>query len=100
MTSRTREIGVRVALGAQPGDVVRMVLRQGLRLAFMGVAIGLRWLRSRRRLLESLLFGVGAMDPLTFIGSTLLFFVVGAAACYVPARRATAIGAMDALRYD
>jgi putative ABC transport system permease protein len=100
VSSRTREIGIRMALGAERASVVRMVLRQGLTLTMIGAAIGLAVAAAASRLLGSLLFGVGATDPLTFVGSTLLFFVVGAAACYVPARRATAIGAMDALRYD
>ena len=100
VSSRTREIGIRMALGAERASVVRMVLRQGLTLTMIGAAIGLAVAAAASRLLGSLLFGIGATDPLTFIGSTLLFFVVGAAACYVPARRATAIGAMDALRYD
>ena len=100
VSSRTREIGIRMALGAERASVVRMVLRQELTLTMIGAAIGLEVAAAASRLLGSLLFGVGATDPLTFIGSTLLFFVVGAAACYVPARRATAIGAMDALRYD
>ena len=100
VSNRTREIGIRMALGAERASVVRMVLRQGLTLTMIGAAIGLAVAAAASRLLGSLLFGVGATDPLTFIGSTLLFFVVGAAACYVPARRATAIGAMDALRYD
>jgi predicted permease len=100
VSSRTREIGIRMALGAERASVVRMVLRQGLTLTMIGAAIGLAVAAAASRLLGSLLFGVGATDPLTFIGSTLLFVVVGAAACYVPARRATAIGAMDALRYD
>ena len=100
VSSRTREIGIRMALGAERASVVRMVLRQGLTLTMIGAAIGLAVAAAASRLLGSLLFGVGATDPLTFIGSTLLFFIVGAAACYVPARRATAIGAMDALRYD
>jgi len=100
VSSRTHEIGIRMALGAERASVVRMVLRQGLTLTMIGAAIGLAVAAAASRLLGSLLFGVGATDPLTFIGSTLLFFVVGAAACYVPARRATAIGAMDALRYD
>ena len=100
VSSRTREIGIRMALGAERASVVRLVLRQGLTLTMIGAAIGLAVAAAASRLLGSLRFGVGATDPLTFIGSTLLFFVVGAAACYVPARRATAIGAMDALRYD
>ncbi len=100
VTSRTREIGVRVALGAQPGDVLRMVLRQGLRLAFVGVAIGLALAAVTARLLESLLFGVGSMDPAAFAGSAGLFVVTAVAACFVPARRAVSVDAITALRHE
>ena len=96
----TRGIGVRVALGAQPGDVVRMVLRQGLRLAFMGVAIGLALAAVAARFLESLLFGVGSMDPAAFVGSAGLFVAIALAACFAPARRAVSIDAMRALRHE
>jgi predicted permease len=97
---RTREIGIRVALGAQRGDVVRMVLGQGMRLAAVGVAIGLVLAAAGSRLLATLLFGVPPIDPVTFTGSTLLFVVIGLAACLVPARRAIRINAMEALRYE
>ena len=100
VTSRTREIGVRVALGAQPGDVVRMVLRQGMRLAFGGVAIGLALAAVAARLLESLLFGVSSTDPAAFVGSAGLFVVIALAACFVPARRAVSVDAMRALRHE
>jgi predicted permease len=100
VTSRTREIGIRVALGAQRGDVVRMVLRQGMMLAIAGVAIGLALSAGLSRLLGSLLFGIGPTDPLAFGGSAALFCAIGLIACYVPARRATAIDAMEALRYE
>jgi predicted permease len=100
VSSRTREIGVRVALGAQRGDVVRMVLRQGMRLALAGVAIGLTLAAGASRLIGSLLFGIGPTDPLAFGGSAVLFFLIGLIACYLPARRATAIDAMEALRYE
>ena len=100
VSSRTREIGIRVALGAQRGDVVRMVLRQGMALALAGVAIGLALAAGLSRLLGSLLFGIGAADPLTFGGAAALFCVIGLIACYVPARRATAVDAMEALRYE
>jgi predicted permease len=100
VTSRTREIGIRVALGAQRGDVVRMVLGHGMRLALAGVAIGLALAAVASRLLGSLLFGVGPADPIAFIGSTMLFMVISLAACYVPARRATGVDAMEALRYE
>jgi putative ABC transport system permease protein len=89
-----------VALGAQARDVVRMVLRQGMRLAAIGVAAGLALAAIAGRLLESMLFGVGAADPIAFGGSAVLFFCVGLIACYVPARRALAVDAMDALRHE
>ena len=100
VTSRTREIGIRIALGAQQGNVVRMVLRQGMTLTLAGAAIGLLLAAAAGRLLGSLLFGVGATDPVTFIGSAVLFVAIGLAACYAPARRATEIDAMEALRYE
>jgi predicted permease len=97
---RTREIGIRVALGAQRGDVVRMVLRQGMTLAGVGVLIGLILAAGASQLLATLLFGVPPIDPVTFIGSTVLFVAIGLAACLVPARRAIRINAMEALRYE
>ena len=100
VTSRTREIGIRIALGARSGAVVRMVLRQGMMLTLAGAAIGLLLAAGTSRLLGSLLFGVGPTDPLTFAGVTVLFCAIGLAACYVPARRATEIDAMQALRYE
>ena len=100
VTSRTREIGIRIALGARPHRLVRMVLRQGMMLTLAGAAIGLLLAAGASRLLGALLFGVVATDPLAFAGSALLFCAVGLAACYVPARRATEIDAMQALRHD
>ena len=97
---RTREIGIRVALGAQRGDVVRMVLRQGMTLAGVGVLIGLMLAAGASQLLATLLFGVPPIDPVTFIGSTVLFVAIGLTACLVPARRAIRINAMEALRYE
>ena len=100
VSRRTREIGVRVALGAATGDVLKMILGQGLRTIFIGVAIGITGSLVLTRTVESMLFGVTATDPLTFGGVTLL--VVGAAlmACYIPARRATKVDPMVALRYE
>jgi putative ABC transport system permease protein len=100
VAQRTREIGVRVALGAQPAAVVRMVMRQGMSLALWGAAIGLALAAAASRLLGSLLFGVAPADPLAFGGSALLFVVIGLVACLVPARRAAHVDAMTALRHD
>jgi predicted permease len=100
VASRTREIGVRVALGAQPSAIVQMVLRQGMSLALWGAAIGLALAAAASRLLGSLLFGVAPVDPLAFGGSALLFVVIGLVACFVPARRAARVDAMQALRHE
>ena len=100
VTSRMREIGIRMALGAQQGHVVRMVLRQGMILTAAGAAIGLALAAAASRLLGALLFGVAATDPITFIGSAALFIAIGLAACYAPARRATQVEAVEALRYE
>ena len=100
VAQRTNEFGIRMALGAQRATVVRMVLRQGMKLALLGVAIGLALALGASQLLGSLLFGVGAADPITFVGAAVLFCAIGLAACYAPARRATEIDAMEALRYE
>ncbi len=100
VTSRTREIGIRVALGAQPRDVLRMVIRQGLSLTLAGAAIGLVLAAAAGRLIVSLLMGVGPLDVVTFAGAAALFALIGVAACYVPARRALRINATEALRYE
>jgi putative ABC transport system permease protein len=100
VSRRTREIGVRVALGAGRGDVLKMILGQGLRTIFIGVAIGIAGSLALTRTLESLLFGVTATDPLTLGGVTLLLVGAALVACFVPARRATKLDPMVALRYE
>ncbi|MGH9371488.1 MAG: ABC transporter permease, partial [Vicinamibacterales bacterium] len=97
---RTREIGIRVAMGAQRADVLGMVLRQGMSLVLIGAVIGLLLASVGTRLFVALLFGVPPLDPVTFGGAVILFAVVGLTACYVPARRATGINAVEALRYE
>ena len=100
VSRRTREIGVRVALGAGSGDVLRMILGQGLRTIFIGVAIGIAGSLALTRTAESLLFGVTPTDPLTFSGVTLLLVGAALLACFVPAQRATKVDPMVALRYE
>lgn len=100
VVQRTREIGVRMALGAQPGDMFRMIILQGARLAGIGIAIGLLACFSAARILTGFLYGVRATDPLTFTAVSLLLIGVAIMACVLPARRATRIDPMIALRYE
>jgi ABC-type antimicrobial peptide transport system permease subunit len=100
VTQRTREIGVRMALGAQPRDVLKLIVRQGMALTLIGAAIGVAMAWAAMRLLASLLYGVSAADLPTFVGVPIFLIGVALFACYLPASRAMKIDPMMALRRD
>ena len=100
VAGRTREIGLRMALGAGTGSVRRLILRQGMSLALIGSAIGLGIAFATTRLLKSVLYSVDATDPTTFVGVTVLLATVALLACWIPALRASRVDPMVALRAE
>lgn len=100
VTRRTKEIGIRMALGAQRGNIMRLVLGEGGRMAAFGVAIGIAASFAITRLISSLLFGIRATDPLTFVALAALLSLAALLASYIPARRAMRVDPMVALRYE
>jgi predicted permease len=100
VSQRIREMGIRIAIGAERGDVLRLVLGQGAKVAVLGIILGIGAALGLTRLMSSLLFGVSATDPLTFAGVAVLLALVGLAACFIPARRAMRVDPMTALRHE
>jgi ABC-type antimicrobial peptide transport system permease subunit len=100
VSRRTNEIGIRMALGAERGNVLAMVLRESAGLVLVGIAIGIPATLGITRLITSMLFGIGAADPLTIVAAAILMLAVAALAGYIPARRASRVDPMVALRYE
>jgi putative ABC transport system permease protein len=100
VSQRTHEIGIRIALGAQQRDVLRLMLGEGMKMALLGVSIGIAVALGLTQLMVNILFGVSATDPLTFLGVATLLVVVALVACWIPARRATRVDPLVALRYE
>ena len=100
IATRTHEIGIRMAVGAQPGDIFCMIMRKGLNLSMTGLALGLVGSLWLGQVGSSLLFGITATDPVTFLTVSLLLTLVALVACYIPARRAMRVDPLMALRYE
>ena len=100
VSQRTREIGIRLALGATPRHILRLMMGQGMRLTLIGVAIGFVGAIAVTHLMRSLLFGVTPTDVMTFVVSSIVLIVVALLACFIPARRATKVDPLVALRYE
>jgi len=100
VSQRMHELGVRIAVGAEKADILRLILKHGMRMTLAGTALGLLGTLAISRVLTSQLFGVTATDPLTFIGVACLLTLVALVACYIPARRATRVDPLVALRYE
>jgi putative ABC transport system permease protein len=97
---RTSEFGIRMALGAKRGDVIRLILKQGLALTLIGLAVGIAGALAAARAMSGLLYGVSAADPVTFVAISLMLLAVALLACYLPARRAAKVDPMVALRFE